>query len=158
MRTLAARAAALLLFLASHPASADPAPLAVAGRVEHPASLTLPQLQAMPPVTVTMPRATPQGPGSTSYTGALLWSLVVAATPVDEAGPHSHLRHTVMAGGSDGYVVALAIGELDPDFAGKQVIVAYEQDGKPLPAPRLVVPGDAKAGRNVRDLVSIDVR
>jgi len=37
-------------------------------------------------------------------------------------------------------------------------LVAYAQDGKPLPGPRLVLPGDARAGRNVRDLVAIEVR
>ena len=48
--------------------------------------------------------------------------------------------------------------ELDPNFEGKQVLVAYAQDGKPLPALRLVIPADAHAGRNVRDVVAIEVR
>ena len=35
--------------------------------------------------------------------------------------------------GADGYVVALAVGELDPEFEGKSVLVAYARDGKPTP-------------------------
>ncbi len=93
-----------------------------------------------------------------NFTGALLWAVVNAAAPADESGPRSHLQHTLLARGRDGYAVALAIGELDPEFEGKQVLVAYAQDGKKLPALRLVVPVDAKAGRSVRDLVSIEIR
>ena len=45
------------------------------------------------------------------------------AAPVDEPGRNTSLRHTLLAHGRDGYAVALAIGELDPHMAGKQVIV-----------------------------------
>ena len=102
--------------------------------------------------------ATARGPQSATYTGALLWPLLAAAAPVDESGRNTHLRHTLLAHGRDGYAVALAFGELDPHMAGKQVIVAYAQDGTPLPSLRLVLPGDSHAGRAVRDLVSIEVR
>jgi hypothetical protein len=63
-----------------------------------------------------------------------------------------------MAHGRDGYVVALAIAEIDPGFEGKQVLIATTQDGKPLAAPELVVPGDRRAGRRVHDLVGIEVQ
>ena len=63
-----------------------------------------------------------------------------------------------MVRGGDGYAVALAIGEIDPAFENKQVVLADAQDGQPLAAARLVVPGDAKAGRSVRGVAAIEVR
>jgi len=139
-------------------AAAVPIELAISGRVEQPRTLALADLQALPPVVVEVTYATARGPQAATYTGALLWSLLTAAAPVDEPGRNTHLRHTLLAHGKDGYAVAVAIGELDPHMEGKQVIVAYAQDGKPLPSLRLVVPGDSHAGRSVRDLVSIEVR
>lgn len=132
--------------------------LAVSGRVGQPRTLALADLQALPPVLVEVIHATARGPQAATYIGALLWPLLAAAAPVDEPGRNTHLRHTLLAHGRDGYAAALAIGELDPHMEGKQVIVAYAQDGKPLPSLRLVVPGDSHVGRSVRDLVSIEVR
>jgi hypothetical protein len=56
--------------------------------------------------------------------------------------------------------VALALGEFDPHYEGKQVLIAYA-GGKPsasMSSPRLVVPGDAHDGRNVRDVATIELR
>ncbi|HEX4081153.1 MAG TPA: hypothetical protein VHX61_19995 [Rhizomicrobium sp.] len=48
----------------------------------------------------------------------------------------------------------------NPDFEGKNVILAYAKDGKLAPADgiRLIVPGDHHGGRDVRDVVTIEVR
>ena len=62
---------------------------------------------------------------------------------------------------SDGYAVVLSEGEVDPDFEGKTVLLAYAKDGKPLnpsDGVRLVVPGDHHGGRAVRDVVKIEVQ
>ena len=53
---------------------------------------------------------------------------------------------------------AISDGEIDPKLENKQVILAYEKDGKPLDAPRLVVPGDLHAARSVQDVVSVAVQ
>lgn len=157
-------ALALLLALATPaPATgqgvAPAAPeLAMQGRVEFPRTLSLAELQAVPPVTVQVPIEAAHGGGTASYTGAPLWDLLQAAKPIDEPGRRTTLQHTLLARGQDGYAVALSIGELDPHFEGKQVLVAYALDGKPLPGLRLVLPGDARGGRNVRDLIAIEVR
>lgn len=141
------------------PAAAPaPAELALTGRVEHPRTLTLADLQALPPTSVEVAHASNQGEQRASYTGALLWTLLGAAVPVDRDGPRTRLEHTLLARGRDGYAVALAMGELDPRMAGKEVVVAYARDGKPTPALQLVVPGGSHAGRSVRDLVAIEVR
>lgn len=154
-----ALAATAALLLPAPPAVAQGAPgLAVQGRVEHPRILTMTDIQALPPVTLEVEHITGKGMQKEAYTGALLWPLITAAGPVDEAGGRSGLQHTLLARGQDGYAVALSIGELDPRFEGKQVLVAYARDGKTLSGLRLVVPADAHAGRSVHDLASIEVR
>ncbi len=152
--------AVLVLLAAALPAWADAVPpqLALTGRVQHPRSLTMAELRALPPVSVTVDQETGHGRQHASYTGPLLWTLVTQAIPVDEPGTRMFIRHTLLATGQDGYAVALAIGELDPMFEGKQVVVATSLDGKALLVARLVVPGDSHAGRAVRDLVSVEVR
>ena len=141
------------------PTLAQPAPgVALTGQVEHPRTLALADLRALPPVTVSVAQVTGKGVQKASYTGALLWTLVNDAHPTDPPGERTHLQHTFLLRGRDGYAVAVSMGELDPDYEGKQVLVAYAKDGQPLAEPRLVVPADSHAGRGVRDLVSIEVR
>lgn len=129
----------------------------VQGRVNHPETVSVSELQAMPAVMVEVSHSSGKGIQANRYTGVLLWTLIKAADPIDENGPRTHLQHVFRVAGRDGYAVALAIGELDPDFEGKQVLIAYSEDGHALLAPKLIVPGDAKAGRSVHDLVLIEV-
>jgi len=159
-------AVGFFLLLGAHQAiaqAAAPQPLpaielSITGRVVKPRTLTLTDLQALPPVTVEITHAGPQGPQTGVFTGALVWTLLEAAVLADENGPRTRLQHGLIARGRDGYGVLLAIGELSPEFEGKQVVVAYAEGGKPLPALRLIVPADKRAGRAVRDLVAIEVR
>ena len=74
--------------------------------------------------------------------------------------PRTRLRHTIVVTGRDGYAVVLALAEIDPEFEGKQVVLAYRRDGQPMNGHelRLVVPGDRRGGRSVRDVVRIDLR
>ena len=157
-RGLAAALLAGLLAPAAVAQDGAPPGLAIQGRVEHPRTLALADIQALPPVTVQVEHAHGQDARKETFTGALLWPLLTAAGPVDEPGKRTFLQHTLLARGQDGYAVAVAIGELDPNFEGKQVLVAYAQDGKPLPGLRLVVPADVRGGRSVHDLVAIEVR
>ncbi|BCP54604.1 hypothetical protein K32_32210 [Kaistia sp. 32K] len=94
------------------------------------------------------------------YTGALLWSLIEKAGLVNEPGKNTALRHTLLVTGRDGYAVSLSIGELDPHYAGKAVLLAYAGGEPPLSPSRLrlLVPGDAHGGRSVRDVVRIEVK
>lgn len=169
-RTL--RPAVLLAMLAlAHPAAAQgpaapgpagnaaaPAAVALSSGLKAPRTLALADLQALPAITVEVTVATAQGPRHIAYTGALLWPLLQAAAPVDAPGRATQNQHVLMARGSDGYAVAVAFGEMDPHLEGKQVLIAYLMDGNPLPAPRLVVPGDSHGGRAVHDLAAIEVR
>ena len=155
MRWLTAAALGLAL-LASPVALAQDASasFSIEGQVKRPRAVALADLEAFPPVSVTLKH----DKQAASYTGALLWALVSAAGPTDLPGDRTHAQHTLLARGRDGYAVALAIGELDPNLEGKQVLVAYEQDGHRLATPRLVVPGEAHPARSVKDLVAIEVR
>ncbi len=150
-----------------HGASMDMAPagpaanstaLAITGRVARPSTLDIAALRAMPQATVALDQAGEHGERHATYTGVLVWTLLDAAGLVDEPGRKTFLRHTVLARGQDGYAVALAIGELDPRFEGKQVLVALAEDDHPLPSLRLVLPGDRRGGRSVHDLAGLEVR
>ncbi len=154
MKVRAALAVALLIGATATGVAQSPA-VEISGRVETAASYTEEALASAPVVEVDGAR---EGGARSHYTGALLWPLIVAAKPVDAAGKGGKLQHVLLARGADGYAVVLAIGELDPNLEGKQVIIATTQDGAKLAAPRLVVPGDKHAARNVRDLVAIEVR
>jgi hypothetical protein len=60
----------------------------------------------------------------------------------------------VLVTGRDGYAVAVAIGEIDPDFENKTILLVDDGAEKGL---RLIVPGDKKGGRAVRDVVRIEI-
>jgi hypothetical protein len=114
-------------------------------------------LQKLPPTNVPIAFMTDKGQESSTYTGALLWTVIGNAGPIDPPGKNTKLRHTYLVTASDGYAVALSEGELDPNFEGKSVILAYEKDGKPS-GIRLIVPGDKHGGRAVRDVVKVEVQ
>jgi len=164
------RALAILVALAisaSTPASAADiaanagAAIAISGRVQHPQILSPGDLQRLPPTQVQISFVTGHGTETGAYTGALLWTVLDNAGLVDEPGRNARLRHTFLVSGRDGYAVALSEAELDPDFEGKQVILAYAKDGKPLDAGdgiRLIVPNDRHGGRAVRDVAEVAVR
>ena len=147
---------ALLVCLVS-PAFADDASVMIGGQVQHPGPVTVADLQKLPATTVSISFSTGKGPESASYTGALLWTMISNAAPIDAPGKNSSLRHTYLVTASDGYAVALSQGEIDPRFEGKPVILAYAKDGKPS-GIRLIVPGDKMGGRAVYDVVKIDVQ
>ena len=129
------------------------------GLVSHPGTFTLADLQAFPKVTV-MTNAQPLG--AHSFGGALLYSLLQQAGIMTvSTRKNDILRKAVLVTGTDGYDVAIALSEIIARFANKQVILAYEEDGKPLPQAdgfvRLVVPGDAFAGRYVSNVAQVAV-
>lgn len=71
------------------------------------------------------------------------------------------LRLVVVAEGRDGYAAAFALGELDRSLAGRRVLVADREDGAAIGGEdgprRLVVPGDGRPARWVRQLASLRV-
>jgi hypothetical protein len=134
-----------------------PGTVVVSGLVASVQQLGPDDLRALPSAQVIADFVTDQGQEKGSYRGPLLWSVLDKAGVTDGTVKGAHLRHTVLVVGRDGYGVSIAMGEIDPKFEGKQIILAIEKDGKALGAPRLVVPGDHHGGRAVRDVVRVEV-
>jgi hypothetical protein len=115
-------------------------------------------VKRLPPVEQHTSFLTGHGTEHATYTGALLWSVLENAGLLG-SDPRARLHQTVIVTGRDGYVAALALAEIDPEFEGKQVLLAYRRDDQPMPGElRLVVPGDRRGGRSVRDVVRMDIR
>jgi hypothetical protein len=72
---------------------------------------------------------------------------------------NDELRFYAAATGADGYAAIVSWGEIDPDFAGRKVMLAVGEDGRSLTAdgPRLGVPRDRRDGRYVSNVITIRV-
>lgn len=124
----------------------------VTGMVSRPATYDLATLRGLPARTQTV--------GTNTYTGVSLWDLLNAAGIVRPAAGQGILDTYVVATGSDGYRVVIALAEIAPDFGNQPDMVAYALNGAPLTASgfaRLVVPNDSRAGRHVSNLIALEV-
>ena len=138
--------------------AADPARLT--GTVKVPLTLDEATLNKLPVASVDVSYARASGSTKGTYTGVLLWDVLAKAELVNDAGANSRLRHTLLITSRDGYAIAVALGELDPAYGNKKVLLAYKGTDR-IPSfehLRLLVPGDVHAGRAVRDIASIEVR
>jgi molybdate transport system substrate-binding protein len=144
-------------------ALAEPAPpspgllVQRAGQASH--VITADRIGELKPVTQTVSFATEHGERQAEWTGPLLWDVLTASGAVDGMKPPDQVRLAVRVTGADGYTAVIAMGEIAPQFAGHPVQIADHLNGAPLPdhALRLVVPGDKRGGRSVRDVVRIDI-
>ncbi len=128
--------------------------LAVSGAVARPMQFDLAALQALPQTTQTL--------GNASYSGVSLWTLLntVTGLATDGSIKNPTIAMYAVATGSDGYKAMVSLGEVDPGFGNRGVLVATGVDGAPLSSSgfaRLVVPGDLRASRSVSNLVAIEV-
>jgi hypothetical protein len=126
--------------------------------VEEAHNIDLAMVEKLPVVEEKISFLTSHGPEQASYTGALLWSVLDRAEMLG-GDRRARLRRTILVTGRDGYTAAVALAEIDPEFEGKQVLLAYRRDGQPIDGNtlRLVVPGDRHGGRSVRDVVRIEL-
>ena len=149
------RVALLALFMCgAHAAFADD--LVIAGaNGSHPIAAA--DIAKLPAVSLTTSFMTEHGEHKASFSGPLLWDVLTKAGAIDTSKPKDTTREIVSVTGSDNYVAVLAVGEISPEFEGKQVILATTMDGKPLDAARVVVPLDKRGGRSVHDVVKIEV-
>ena len=73
-----------------------------------------------------------------------------------------NLRKYVVVRAADGYEAVFALPEIDPEFTSQTIILADSVDGKPLTTGvgpyQVIVPGDKKMARWVRQVNTIDVR
>lgn len=102
---------------------------------------------------------TGHGTEQATYTGALLWSVLEKAGALS-GEPRGRLRRVVAVIGRDGYVVAVALAEIDPEFEGSRSYLYIGRMVSHLPGNelRLVVPGDRRGRRSVRDVMRIGLR
>jgi molybdate transport system substrate-binding protein len=135
----------------------------VGGEVNAPRRYTLADLQALPSEESDVQFLGGGRLQQHSYTGVPLYDLLIAAEPrFDPDANNDALGWVIRVEATDGYVVVLGWGEIDPGFAGTRVLVAYAEDGEPLGETdgmaRLVVPGDERGGRYVSNIASIRVQ
>ena len=71
------------------------------------------------------------------------------------------LQLAVIAHAKDSYGVVFSLAEFDDAFSNRTILLADQEDGKPLAenaAPlRLILPGDKKAARLARMIVSLEI-
>jgi hypothetical protein len=140
-----------------HP-PAVPGQLRVDGAVDRPVTLSIAQLAAMPGRTVAVRFGTEHGSQQHTETGVTLRDLVDRAGPALTPGrKHDVLSFGVLVVGSDGYRTLLSYGEISPAAGNRDALLATSEDGHPLAAPRLVLPGDVQGARYVSGVVELDV-
>ena len=150
---------ATLVALAYNDARAADQSVVIATFVEQTRTVDPAMVERLPAIEEKISFLTGRGPEQANYTGALLWSVLELAEMLG-GDRRARLRRTIMVTGRDGYIAVLALAEIDPEFEGKQVLLAYRRDGQPIEGRtlRLVVPGDRHGGRSVRDVVRIELR
>lgn len=118
------------------------------------------RLAALPASTERVTLTSGHGEAQAEWTGPRLWDVLTETGAVDPAKPGEAVRLTVRVTGADGYTAVLALAELAPLFADRPVLLADRMNGAPLPgeALRLIVPGEHRAGRSVRDVVRLDIQ
>jgi hypothetical protein len=148
VQTAPARAAAV----------SGPATVAVKGPGGESAVVTAADLRDMHRQSVTVAWG-----GGHTYAGALISDVLAEIGAPSEVRLHGPaLDQVLIVKGRDGFIAVLAIAETAMSFKGQPVILADEEDGKPLndkEGPyRLVIGGEAKPPRSVWGVVEIELR
>ncbi len=146
----------VLAAMAAMPAAAR-ADMTITGAAGDPLMVNPSVVKTLPEVTETVSFTTGNGLVTAHFSGKRLWDVLRQANVVGKG--KALVKQYIIATGSDGYSAVVAMGEVSPGYEGKAVLLADSMNGKPLGAAhwRLVVPGDAHGGRDVRDLVSLEV-
>ena len=150
-----------LLYCAAYAADA-PSPTAHAIAVSttgHPVlALDAKALAAMPHEQVT---AAAHDEPVSRWAGVKLQDVLArAGVPLDQPLRGKALATFVRVTAADHYQVVFGLSDLDPTLGNTQVLLVDTRDGKPLDKDgpfRLLVPGDKRPARWVRDVIAIDV-
>ena len=120
-------------------------------------AITAAAIAGFPMTTAEISFETSHGPQHAVFAGPLLWTVLEQNGALAGMTPRDQVGHVVIVTGRDGYRAALALGEISPEFAGKPVLLAERMNGAALGEGhlRLIVPGDHRGGRDVRDVVRI---
>ena len=145
-----------LVCLASAAAEDSSLSVALTGLDGQQATLTLPELDALPRVKIT---ATEHG-SPHLFEGALLSDVLTkVGAPAGKAMHGAELADVIIIEARDGYKVALALAATDASMRTDRVILADRMDGASLDASKgpfqLVVEGDLRPARAVRMVSAI---
>jgi DMSO/TMAO reductase YedYZ molybdopterin-dependent catalytic subunit len=140
-------------------AGAQGAALFVGGEVVGERSWTLAELAALPQMEV---KTVEKDGKAVTFKGVSLASILEGSgTPFGEQLRGAALSLAVLVKAADGYQAIFALAELDPAMTDKQVLLAEQADGQPLPAGvgplRLIVPDEKRHARWVRSVTSLEV-
>lgn len=147
--------------MAEHSHAATPAStslsLVIDGRVT---TLSVAELQSFPQKSVTVHNEHMKM--DETYSGVLLGDLLAKyGLPVDKSTHRKMLRSYLVAEGMDQYRVVMSVTEVEGTEHNGDVIVATMVGGKPLGDDgelKLIISGDKKPERWVRNLMSITVK
>ena len=109
-------------------------------------------LEVLPHVKVT---ASEHGSPSVRFEGVTLKSVLEkAGVTFGESMKGKRLTNCLVVEAADGHQAVIALPELDPTFTGKQTVLAFLRDGKPLSEKegpyRIVIPDEKRIARWVR--------
>ncbi|QHV96781.1 molybdopterin-dependent oxidoreductase [Spirosoma endbachense] len=134
--------------------------LTISGEVTKPLTLQVADLKAMPHTSVT---GKDRDGKEHQYSGIPLVDLLklAGATLGGELRGENLVKYAVVKA-IDGYEVLFALPEIDPEYATRTILLADSVDGSPLPQGvgpyRVVVPGEKKPARWIREVKSIEIR
>jgi DMSO/TMAO reductase YedYZ molybdopterin-dependent catalytic subunit len=133
--------------------------LTVTGDVPTPERYSLEQLQKLPVTKVT---ARDHDGTEAEYTGVAVAELLRrAGAPLGEKLRGPALAKTVLVHAADRYQAAFSLAELDPGMNDRPALLAWSRNNEPLTASqgpiRLVIPGDKRQARWVRQVTAIEI-
>jgi DMSO/TMAO reductase YedYZ molybdopterin-dependent catalytic subunit len=136
------------------------ATVTVTGEVTKPLTLSAADLASMPRTTAVAKDK--QGMPHTFSGVALAEIFNRAGVTIGPQLRGKNLAKYVLVSCADGYQVVFSLGELDSSFTDRVVILADQEEGKPLSEAtgpyRIVVPGDKKPARNCFKVTSIAIK
>jgi hypothetical protein len=96
------------------------------------------------------------------YTGVPIADLLVkAGIMLGDSAKRKTIMSYVIVTAADNYRAIYSLGEIDPLFANRTIILADRADKKALPVEegpfQIIVPGEKKHARWIRQVVSIEV-
>lgn len=165
----------IALTLLAPPAPADLLKVAGAGSLTEPVQLSpglvvqrtgqeshvisTDRIGELKPITQRVGFMTDHGEQQAEWTGPPLWDVLMDSGALAGVKPAEQVRLVVRITGVDGYTAVIALGEISPEFAGRPIQIADHMNGAPIPDHklRLVVPGDKRGGRSVRNAIRIEI-
>jgi len=124
----------------------------------HASTLTAAQIAALPHVSVS---ATDHDKTAQFEGVALAALLSQAGIQLGDSLRGPRMTEALLVEAADGYKVVFALAEVDPAFAGREIILVDKRDGKAMDVKegpfRIVAPGDKRAARWVRQVTTLRV-